>query len=72
MEPPQRLEEHHGIVMDWARRNLEQSDLKDPGELVIAALIAGNGPGNPGNKSYSSAICCLKPITGFKGDCHDV
>jgi len=44
MEPPQRLEEHHGIVMDWARRNLEQSDLKDPGELVIAALIAANGP----------------------------
>jgi hypothetical protein len=38
-------DEHHGIVMDWARRNLEQSDWKDPGELVIAALIAGKGPG---------------------------
>ena len=32
------------FVMDWARRNLEQSDWKDPGELVIAALIAGKGP----------------------------
>jgi hypothetical protein len=42
--PLARLEEHHDIVMDWARCNLERSDLKDPGELVIAALIAGNGP----------------------------
>jgi len=48
MEPPQRLEEHHGIVMDLARRNLEQSDLRDPGELVIAALIAANGPRKSG------------------------
>jgi len=44
MEPAQRLEQHHGIVMDWARCNLEQSDLKDQGELVIAALIAGKRP----------------------------
>jgi hypothetical protein len=36
-------EDHHGIVMDCARRNLKQSDWKDPGEPVIAALIAGNG-----------------------------
>ncbi len=43
--PVQRLEEPHGIVMDWTRCNLEQSDLKDPVELVIAALIAGNGSG---------------------------
>jgi len=42
--PTQRREEHHDIVMDWARCNRERSDLKDPGELVIAALIAGNGP----------------------------
>jgi hypothetical protein len=54
--PTHRLEEHHDIVMDWGRCNLKRSDLKDPAELVIAALIAGNGPGNPGNRSYSSAI----------------
>ena len=36
-------EDHHSIVMDCARRNLKQSDWKDPGEPVIAALIAGNG-----------------------------
>jgi hypothetical protein len=35
--PAQRLNQHHGIVMDRARCNLEQSDLKDPVELVIAA-----------------------------------
>jgi hypothetical protein len=62
MDPTQRLEEHHGIVMDWARCNLEQSDLKVPDELVIAALIAGNRPGNPGNKSYSSAVSSLETI----------
>jgi hypothetical protein len=64
--PTQPLEEHHGIVMNWARRNLEQSDLKDPGELVIAAMIAGNGPGNPGNKYYSSAIWSLEAIVASR------
>jgi hypothetical protein len=40
--------------------------MKDPGELVIAAWIAGNGPGNPGNKSYSSAIWSFEAIVASK------
>jgi hypothetical protein len=59
--PAQRLDQRHGIVMDRARCNLEQSDLKDPVELVIAALIAGNGPGKTG-KSCPSPIWSLEAI----------
>jgi hypothetical protein len=35
--------------------------MKDPGELVIAASQE-TGPGNPGNKSYSSAIWSFEAI----------
>ena len=66
MEPTLRLEEHHGIVMDLARRNLEQSDLKDPDELVIVASIAAKTPEIRGNKSYSTAIWSLEAIVASR------
>jgi hypothetical protein len=42
--PMQRLDEHHGIVMNWTRCSFEQSCLKCPSELIICRIIEGTDP----------------------------
>jgi hypothetical protein len=54
--PIQRLDEHHGIVMDWARCGLAQRYFKKPYKPSFATYPAYERGKDSGNKYCPSLI----------------